>query len=299
MLPNAIIIGAQKCATTSLHWYLNEHPDIEAARRKPLGFFVSKENHSIGTLPHTWHRGVDWYAHQCPDRGKVRLESSPDYTNYPHYRGVPERMHSVVPDARLIYIVRNPIERLISHYVHNFAGNIEHQPIEKALAQLEDTPYVSRGRYHMQLEQMLAYFDLSQILIITQEDLLSQRRVTLGRVFRFLDVEEGFWCKEFDTVRHRSAIKRRNNSLGMAIGRFGGNRIFRHLHGRQRYLFNKIVYTPFSSPVVRPGLSASMYARLADIFTHDLERLTSLTGQAFEQLLSATQESVAEIKSVT
>lgn len=285
MLPNTIVIGAQKCATTSLHWYLNEHPEIEVARRKPLSFFVSGEDRRHGNLPMNWHRGVDWYAAACPDRGKVRLESSPDYTNHPHYRGVAEQMKAVIPDAKLIYIVRNPIERLISHYLHNYTGNLEHRSIENACFDLKGSSYVSRGCYGMQLDSILTHFDPGRILIITREGLLRKRRETLSQVFRFLRVDEEFWTDRFNIIRHETTAKRRNNAVGLAIDRTVGRHILAHLHGRQRYLFRRIFYTPFSSPVRRPVLDSSLRERFTDIFGPDLECLARLTGQPFERLL--------------
>jgi len=293
MLPNAIVIGAQKCATTSLHWYLGEHPEIEVATRKPLGFFVSAEARTHGSLPMTWERGVEWYAAACPDKGRIRLESSPDYTNFPRCKGVPERMKAVVPGARLIYIVRNPIERLVSHYLHNYAGNLEHRPIEEACLDMEGSTYITRGLYAMQLEQILAYFDQRQVLIVTREGLLIRRRETLSQVFRFLGVDETFWTHAFETVRHRSAAKRRNNAVGMAIDRLLGRRILNRLHGRQRYLFRRLVYTPFSSPVPRPVLDSDLRERLQGIFCPDLERLTRITGQPFVNLLGESPECAA------
>ena len=108
-LPNLIIIGAQKCGTTSLHYYLNLHPQILMSREKELNFFITERN---------WSKGVDWYRSQFVEKAEIYGESSPNYTDYIRFGGVPERMYSVVPDARLIYILRDPIERIVSHYVH-------------------------------------------------------------------------------------------------------------------------------------------------------------------------------------
>jgi len=108
-LPNLIIIGAMKCATTSLHYYLNLHPQISMSEEKELDFFIHKNN---------WHKGIEWYKTNFTGNASVYGESSPNYTKYPFFNGVPERMHAVVPDAKLIYVVRDPIERIISHYIH-------------------------------------------------------------------------------------------------------------------------------------------------------------------------------------
>ena len=109
MLPNLIVIGAAKCGTTSLHAYLDEHPEIAMSREKELHFFVDRKN---------WGRGIEWYEAQFDASAPVRGESSPGYSAYPLYEGVAERMARVVPDAKLVYLVRDPVERVVSHYTH-------------------------------------------------------------------------------------------------------------------------------------------------------------------------------------
>ena len=89
------------------------------SREKELNFFIEEMN---------WHRGLDWYQAQFETSRKVSVwgEASPGYTHHPVFQGVPQRMHSVVPGARLIQIVRDPMKRHLSHYFHQLRlGNIE------------------------------------------------------------------------------------------------------------------------------------------------------------------------------
>ena len=103
MLPNLIVIGAPKGGTTSLHHYLGAHPDVFMSRRKELGLFDRED----------WRDRVEWYERQFPDRPRGYAgESSPAYSMHPTVAGVPERIHELLPDARLIYLVRDPVERL-------------------------------------------------------------------------------------------------------------------------------------------------------------------------------------------
>lgn len=126
-LPNLIIIGAMKSGTTSLHHYLNLHPEICMSRQKELNFFIEERN---------WSRGIQWYKSHFEAEAKIYGESSPNYTMYPIWKSVPERMFSVIPETKLIYIIRNPIEQIISHYVHKYAVGKENRSIEQALANL-------------------------------------------------------------------------------------------------------------------------------------------------------------------
>ena len=106
-LPNLIVIGAQKCGTSSLELYLDLHPEIAMARPKQyeLNFFSWED---------VWRRGVGWYEQQFRD-APVRGEKSNGYSAWPFWPFVPERMKDVIPDARLIYLLRDPIERLITN----------------------------------------------------------------------------------------------------------------------------------------------------------------------------------------
>src|ERR1700694_4198191 len=90
MLPNLIVIGGAKCGTSSLHYYLRLHPEIFMSRQKELNFFIEEMN---------WSEGLHWYEAQFQNGAQyaIRGESSPQYTRYPIFRGVPERMHQVIP----------------------------------------------------------------------------------------------------------------------------------------------------------------------------------------------------------
>ncbi len=186
-LPNLVIIGGLKCGTTSLHHYLSLHPEIGMSRPKELNFFVSELN---------WPLGSGWYASHFSGRDQVRGESSPHYTNEPRFSGVAGRMNELIPETRLIYVVRDPIERMLSHYLHNIAGGYEQRPLEQALAD-PDSAYVDRGLYAMQLDPYLARFPRERIEIVAQEDLKADREQTMRSLFSFLGVDAGFSSPQF------------------------------------------------------------------------------------------------------
>ena len=148
-LPNLIIIGGLKCGTTSIHHYLGLHPEIQMSKPKELNFFVEELN---------WDLGLDWYASRFDDRFKVRGESSPHYTNLPRFTGVAERIHEHCPDARLIYMVRDPIKRILSHWVHATGAGYETGELVEVLSE-PDSSYMNRSKYWMQLQPYLELFD--------------------------------------------------------------------------------------------------------------------------------------------
>jgi len=182
-LPNVIIIGAGKCGTTSLHTYLDLHPAIAMTREKELHFFAN---------PEVWQRGLDWYSSQFDAHAPVRGEASVKYTAWPKWKGVPERMASVVPEARLLYVVRDPIQRILSSWVHRYSDADESRPIRDVLEVLEGNDYVERSRYYRQLEQYLPFYEKSRIHVISSEALRANRRDVLAETFDFL-----FTCTAF------------------------------------------------------------------------------------------------------
>ena len=130
-LPNMIIIGGLKCGTTSIHHYLGLHPEIHMSKPKELNFFAAEQN---------WDLGFDWYESRFDNTVKINGESSPHYTNRPRFNGVAERIHKHIPDAKLIYMVRDPIKRILSHWVHATGAGYETRDFEPTLA-LPNTAY--------------------------------------------------------------------------------------------------------------------------------------------------------------
>jgi hypothetical protein len=230
---------------------------------------------------------VDWYKAQFTGEAKIYGESSPAYTNHPIYTGVAERIHSLTPHVKLIYLVRDPIERLLSHYIHAYAEGQENRSLDEALIDLDISPYVQRSRYSMQLEQYLKFFPLSRILVVAQEDLYQQQCETLRRVFRFLDVEDSFDSPRFARMMHLSSKKRRKNGIGLLISRMPGlalvDRLPSNLRGRDfRLGVQRALFWFFSRRIERPRVDEALQQRLADHFRDDVQSLRKLTGQPFE-----------------
>jgi hypothetical protein len=183
-LPNFLVIGAMKAGTTSLYHYLKVHPQVFMSPTKELDFFVEELN---------WARGLDWYKRQFEyaTHDRVALgEASTSYTMYPHYQGVPERISKNLPEVRLIYVVRSPIDRIRSQYQHNVITGTERRSIDEAV--FENPVYINCSRYAFQIEQYLEYFSRERLLIITSERLDRDRLASTRRIFEFLGVDPGF-----------------------------------------------------------------------------------------------------------
>ena len=195
-LPTFIVIGAMKAGTTSLFHYLSQHPDVYMSPLKELDFFALEAN---------WDRGVDWYRRQfaaAPEGVQAIGEASTVYTKFPHYAGIPQRMASIIPDARLIYVVRDPVERVRSHYEHRVAVGAETRSFDEAIE--SDPIYLDYSRYAMQLERYGPYFARERILVVPSETMRVDRVATIARVFAFLNVDPGFVPPNLATEFYRT-----------------------------------------------------------------------------------------------
>jgi len=268
-LPNLIVIGAQKCGTSVLHYYLSLHPEVSMSKPKELNFFIEERN---------WPRGLDWYKAQFDAEATVRGEASPNYTAYPQHEGVPERMHSVVPEAKLIFMVRDPLERIAAHWVHNYAKRREKGTLAETLAH-PNTSYLNRSKYAMQLERFLALYPKQQVMVFQQSELRLQRMETLRKVFEFVGVDPDFTHPRFEQERHQTSGKTRATRLAVRLEKLGRSRRGRLIPSNFWLVLDDRL--PLRRAIKRPDVRASLPpAALAELRA-DGERLRELTGRDF------------------
>lgn len=195
-LPTFFVVGAMKAGTTSLFYYLDQHPEIQMSAIKEPHFFCRAED---GPYP---GRVTDRAAYErlFSDTARVRGEASPTYSLFPRHRDVPQRIAALVPEAKFIYMVRNPIDRVVSHYVHNVAEGGVRRNFTEAVGDLSDreNPYVYPCLYATQLEQYLEVFEAERILVVDQAQLLAHRTATLQEIFGFLEVDLEFYTPAFE-----------------------------------------------------------------------------------------------------
>lgn len=269
-LPNLITIGAMKCGTTSLHNYLALHPQIFMSRLKEIDFFVEEMN---------WSKGLEWYKSHFPKSADIIGESSTNYSKYPYYKGVPDRMHYIIPDAKLIYIVRDPIRRIVSHYIHRVWEGWETRSINDALTDLQDNHYINCSRYYMQLEGYLHYYQPSSILVISLEDLSCDRITTLRKVFRFLNVDPEFKHEDFSQVSHMSSKKKQPTPLKLRLSNLPGGILV------EKAMFRLMEPTKASQllwrPIEQPVIIDSIRHAIVDALQEDVEKLRAFTKYSF------------------
>lgn len=191
-LPDFLIVGATKAGTTSLDFYLSLHPEIHMARPKEPKFFIEAEE-PFGR----WHRGLDWYRSLFHSDKPLCGESSPTYATWPYREGVMEKMAMVVPDAKIVFLVREHFSRLRSSYLMN----VRYRGLECSFQDFVQGSLwaVVSSLYGMQIQNILRFYPLERICVLESEDLENRRERTLEKVFGFLGVETGFSSPSSDT----------------------------------------------------------------------------------------------------
>lgn len=284
-LPNLIIIGAQKCGTSSLHYYLSLHPEVFMSHHKELNFFNEECN---------WGKGLDWYKSNFPVKEGVKIygESFPRYTIYPKFKGVSERMYKIIPQAKLIYLVRNPVERLLSQYTDRVRGRLEERSFEevfnKELVTSGESDYIWISKYYMQLKQFLKYYSPTQILIVNVEDLKNERVSVLKKVFEFLGISKDFSCPQFFEEKNVSGRKRKRGVLKIPrhylLRKYEKNKFFGKLLNLLTFNFIKKRIEQINQnqeKVEKPVLTRKDYDKLITIFRSDIKKIEEFSGCDF------------------
>ncbi|MFL6206816.1 MAG: sulfotransferase family protein [Acidimicrobiales bacterium] len=261
MLPNLIVIGAQKCGTSTLHSLLGQHPQICMSTVKELNFF-------------TWHweRGLDWYASQFDD-APVRGEATPEYTMQPGWPEVPARMAASVPDARLVYLTRDPVERIASQWMHATASGVWNASFEDTVRDpgFPDSNFVVRSRYWSQEAAYLRHFAEEQLLVASMDQLVSDTEATLARILAHVGLDPA-GARDLHLVHANAATLTRPPWLARRIRQRGGaDRSFRGIEARAFEALRR----RFSGPIERPQPDTATRALILEALGDDLEAFTA------------------------
>ena len=188
-LPDFIIIGAQKSGTSSLYYYLSQHPSLTLS--------VTKEIHYYNHYRHQGKR-IGWYKSFFPL--KVRSIHKKTGEASPYYlfdERAAEQMKKDIPNIQLIVLLRNPIDRAYSAYNMNVAhgDGPKAQTFEQAIANSDlsmeaSEVYLIRGLYAEHIKKWFKYFKREQFLFVKSEEFFTEPKSALAKVYKFLDIEE-------------------------------------------------------------------------------------------------------------
>lgn len=189
MLPNFLIIGAEKSATTWLYSKLKKHPGIFMPRTKELHFF-NKYRSNLEMKDNYVKLGLNWYKNFFKDCNgqKAVGEATPMYLCDSY---APARIKETLGDIKLIAILRNPVDRAYSHYWMARSKGYTDLTFEEVVEQKTDK-FIKRGLYYKQIKRYLKYFDRDDMLIILFEDVIKCSEKVLKEIYRFLEVDTEF-----------------------------------------------------------------------------------------------------------
>jgi Sulfotransferase family len=190
--PNLFLIGAMKAGTRYLRKLLKAHPDIFMCEPAEPSYFVDPR-HLRRIYPEMWQRGLwrseERYLELFRPAGDAPIlgEASTGYTKLPLAPGVVERIAAFNPDARLIYLLRDPVDRAISHYWHMVRHHAERRPIADAFRR--DAQFVAFSHYAMQLRPYLGRFGRGRIAVVIYERLIADPAGVMRGVYEWLEVD--------------------------------------------------------------------------------------------------------------
>lgn len=266
-MPDFIVIGAMKCATSTLHVQLASQPGVFMSTPKEPNFFSDDE---------VFARGLDWYGELFEEGGESDLcgESSTHYTKRPTHPRTVARMIDALPDhVRFIYVMRDPIDRLISQYIHEWSQGVITESIDEAVHL--HTELVEYSRYAYQLQPYFEGFGEARILPVYFERLNASPQRELGRIATFLGHEgELYWRDDVEPQNVSSSRIRRSGLLQTVLDIPGMKTLRRALIPQS---MRDRMNARFAMRE-RPVLSDDTVARLVDTFDADLQHLQDWTG---------------------
>jgi len=260
-VPNFIIAGAQKCGTTSIFEVLNDHMEVFLPESKEVHFFDKNES---------FDKGIDWYKKffRKSKFEKVIMDITPNYMNKEY---VPERIKKLLPNVKLIFVLRNPVTRAYSNYWDNIRNQNEHLPFDEAIK--HNPAYIEKGLYYKHINSFLKYFNEKDIFIFLSEELFSHPEIFYKKLCSKLDIDFKM-IRDMNRVANFARVPRvrslekiflSQNKISMRIRR----PIPRFLKSFVKKLDEKFNM----KKIKRPKIDEETKKYLKDIFSDDIKSL--------------------------
>lgn len=255
-LPHCIVVGAPKAGTTTLCNALARHPDVFMAPKKETHYFN-----------HHFDRGLDWYAglFRGARTGQIVMEGTPDYAMSNHVDVAMDRMVALLPDVKLIYMVREPVARVESHYIQMLSNVRTVVPYEEAVRRWPEI--VETSDYPMIMERLLAKVPEDRIQVLFLDDYAADKSGTHARVLEFLGLPpDGEGLAEMN-AQERSHTRENQGIDGDFLAWLRRSRYYNRLNMMvPRGLIERGKHVLRKKIDVDGGLSPDVRARLEDRF---------------------------------
>ena len=295
MLPNFFVAGVQKGATTSLHHYLFNHPQIYLPRQKETKFFAD---------PSRYKKGFDFYESEyfADWKGEKMVgEVDPDYI---YFDESIKRIagHFDVKSLKFIIVFRDPVERAFSHYLMTLRRGLEPLSFEEAIEQEHiriqkdylskmHYSYTDRGFYYRQLLNFLEYVDISQMFFLLTEDLDERLRESLKKCFEFLGVNTDYFPENMEQRYHGAKVPRSRFFLRRIKKEGFEKKLVRLLipHQGTRLKIREKLWALNETNKCNISLTDETRKKLSDLYREDNKKLSSLIKRDLEHWGSLAQ----------
>lgn len=283
--PRGYIIGAQKAGTTTLAFLLDQHPGITLSTPKEPDFFTRH-----------WPNGLDWYRgcfggdagflidastsySMAPDRAAAAPDRAASGDDFEPLAGVPERIRSLRPDARFVYILRNPVERTYSAYWHSVRAGEEKRPLAQVLQ--DGAYYLQPSRYHFQIARYLEHFDIEAFHFIRFDTLTADPVAAARGCLAFFGVTPADFAFVLEAPKNQSfQYNRLGRLMRVAVG---SEQRLKAVAQTVRNVVPDALHPLIKSAVSKgiPEITDADRRLLEDYFAAENDKLEQLTGIRF------------------
>lgn len=287
-IPNFFIVGTPKAGTTSLYEYLQEHPQIYMSPIKETNFFSYNEIKSQGLFYNEEHvASIEAYLQQFSGAvNEIAIgEASVSYLFYP---SVPQKIKYFNSEAKIIVVLRNPIDRGFSHYLMDkrlgFVSESYQKIVDKQVVGkkglLYYQQYVELGLYYKQLKRYYDVFDASNILVLYYEDIVNNINGVVNNLYQFLEVDVTF---EPDTNKqHNTFLAPKGAFIRKLYAQKKVRSLLKNIFGEA---MREKVKSFFFSKERKPVLDPALKNQLIDLYKEDVHQLSVLLNKRFDHWL--------------
>jgi len=277
--PNFFIVGAPKCGTTSLYKYLEDHPKVFMSKPKEVNYFSSAELKKQGLYyqDHKVETAQDYeLLFRGADTEKVVGEAS---VSYLFYEKVPEKIQEYAPDAKILILLRNPIDRAHSHYLMDsrlgycklgFDDIVFRRFTDPSRGELHYQQVVELGLYAKQVARYVAAFGTKNVKIYLMEDLLGATQATVSDLYQFMGVDH---IRSESKLEHHNGFSMPKNALAEFVY---SNSTIRSLAKRAPGILRNFAQASLFKTAEKPKMSREAYSQLRAIFLDDICKLEQL-----------------------
>lgn len=271
-LPDFLVFGAMRAGTTSLHGLLASLPNLSLPNMKETDFFIHSKNWGLGP---EWYRGLFQ-----PSQDVLKGEVNPNYSKRDVFPEVPDLVRDANPGVRLIYLVRDPVLRAISHYRHTWASTGDLPGSGPVAGSWDERHIIATSKYAWQLEAWLAHFPAEQILVLDFDALVSDTLSEVQAVARHIGapLPRTVEVLSEDNTSHEVARMPRwwhalrNTPAGLRARTLAPKRLVGAVKSQLKAKEGSDV----------PGFSDAARARFEDELRADAQRFRTLSGMGFE-----------------